>query len=88
MKNQYYAIRATLENGEKFLCWEHENHFYFAGESKGYKKPLPPKLFNTKKEAITAWENIPDTSGNLEQFETVCKAKKIKIVKITLTIQN
>lgn len=86
MKNQnhFWALQATIPNGEKLLCWREKKHFYF-GHGLIEQVP-PPTLFNTKKEANKAWDKVPSKGGNLKQFNEVIKAKKVKIVKVKLSV--
>lgn len=87
MKNHFYAVQVTLDDGTKLLCWrDNKKRFNYAKESKGYKKPLPPTLFNSKKEAQQAIDEIPSKGGNLKQFETVIGYKKTSIVKVFFNI--
>lgn len=63
-----------------------KKRFYFAEHKKGYKKPLPPTLFITRKEAQKALDNIPKKNGNLSQFIQVLECEKVKIVKVFLEL--
>src|SRR3989304_3155575 len=78
----FFAVQATVDNGEKFLCWKEDKHLYFAQRTKGYKNPPAPTLFRSKKEANSALNNIPKKDGNLSQFNQVLECKKAKIVEV------
>lgn len=82
--DHYFVIEATMEDGQKVLCFENKKHIYFAIKEKGFATPLPPTLFLTKKEALSAIHNVPQKGANLKQFNKVIKAKKIKVIKIQI----
>lgn len=82
----FYVVQVTAENGKQYLCWMDKKRFYFAEHKRGYKKPLPPTLFTSRKEAQEALDNIPKKNGNLSQFSQVLECKKVKIVKVFLEL--
>lgn len=82
--NQFYAVEATTEEGKKLLTWRDKKHFYFAEAKRGFRKPLPPTLFNTYTEAKYALNGVPKKGGNLKQFARVVECNKAKIVKVTV----
>lgn len=84
-QNQFYALQATIPNGNKLLCWQDKKHFYFGVNSRGYESAPPPTLFNTRKEALKAWDKVPSKGGNLKQFVNVIEAEKVKVVKVQIT---
>ena len=83
MKQQvyYYAVQVTTDKGDNLLCWRDKKHFYFSTETNGTILP-PPALFNKKRDAKAALDEIPIGRGNLKQFKNVITAKKHKIVKV------
>ncbi len=85
-KNEYFAIQATTKDGDKYLCWEEEQHLYFSEKSEGYKVPPAPTLFSNREEADNALDNIPSEEGRLDQFEKVIEAECVDVVKVTLSV--
>ncbi len=88
MENQFYAVQVTLEDGTKLLSWRDKKHFYFGNNGKKFLKTPPPTLFNTRKEAKIALDEIPEGNkgANLKQFSTVIECMKHKIVKVTVSV--
>ena len=85
-QNQFYAVQATIDTGEKLLCWKEKKHLYFAKKTKGYLAPPPPTVFLKKEDAKKALGEIPKKGGNLKQFTQVVEAKKVSIVKVNVVM--
>lgn len=85
-KNHFYAVQATIDTGENLLCWKDKKHLYFAVKTKGYRIPPPPTLFLNKSDAKKAIDEVPAKGGNLKQFTHVIEAKKVKIVKVNISL--
>jgi len=83
----YWAIQAITSDGEKCLSWQQGKYFYFCTKYNGRKtnQGPPPTLFNKRKDAVQALNNIPEKGANLKQFEKVVTPKSRKIVKVVLS---
>ena len=88
MEKQFYAVEATLENGNKLLCWQDKKHLIFAEKLKGFDSPHPPTLFNTRQAAANAKVlsiTTPVNKTTLNKFNEYVEAKNSKVVKVKIS---
>lgn len=88
----FYAVRVTIDTGEKFLCWQEKDHLLFAEKKRGYKVPPPPTLFRTKKEANEAIKksNMRTLGVKLlkKKFHFICAVRKVQPFKVLISFND